>query len=215
VFSSVTSGHTYGFYSVATDNVGNIQPTPASAQASTTVNVLPPLVQTVRINDGSLQRSMVTSITVTFNQIVKVNAKSFQLVPNGGGQTVGLIQSLSIENGLTVVKLTFAGSGIVAGSLADGRYTLRVLSNQVHDVLGNTLDGAGNGQPGDDYTTQLYRFYGDINGDQHVDIADFGQFSISIFNRANYLAAFDFNGDGTIDIADFGQFSIRIFTPLP
>jgi RHS repeat-associated protein len=30
-------GHTYGFYSVATDNVGHVQPTPAGAQASTTV----------------------------------------------------------------------------------------------------------------------------------------------------------------------------------
>jgi RHS repeat-associated protein len=30
-------GHTYGFYSVATDNVGIVQPTPTQAQASTTV----------------------------------------------------------------------------------------------------------------------------------------------------------------------------------
>jgi hypothetical protein len=32
-------GHTYGFYSVATDNVGNRQPTPAAAQATTLVAV--------------------------------------------------------------------------------------------------------------------------------------------------------------------------------
>src|SRR5581483_3262532 len=30
-------GHTYAFYSVATDNVGNVQPTPAAAQATTQV----------------------------------------------------------------------------------------------------------------------------------------------------------------------------------
>ena len=30
-------GHTYSFYSVATDNVGNVQPTPTSAQATTMV----------------------------------------------------------------------------------------------------------------------------------------------------------------------------------
>jgi RHS repeat-associated protein len=36
------NGHTYGFYSVATDNVGNVQPTPSSAQASTTVDSVPP-----------------------------------------------------------------------------------------------------------------------------------------------------------------------------
>ncbi len=28
-------GHTYAFYTVATDNVGNVQPTPAQAQAAT------------------------------------------------------------------------------------------------------------------------------------------------------------------------------------
>ncbi len=32
-------GHTYGFYSVATDNVGNREATPTMAQATTTVNV--------------------------------------------------------------------------------------------------------------------------------------------------------------------------------
>src|SRR5262249_17469460 len=34
---SGTSGHTYGFYSIATDNVGNVQPIPTAAQATTTV----------------------------------------------------------------------------------------------------------------------------------------------------------------------------------
>jgi len=31
------AGHTYGLYSVATDNVGHRQPTPSGAQATTTV----------------------------------------------------------------------------------------------------------------------------------------------------------------------------------
>ncbi|MFI5379361.1 MAG: CARDB domain-containing protein, partial [Tepidisphaerales bacterium] len=33
-----TPGHTYAFYSVATDNVGNVQPTPGAAQATTSVS---------------------------------------------------------------------------------------------------------------------------------------------------------------------------------
>jgi hypothetical protein len=36
------NGHTYGFYSVATDNVGNVQPTPTQAQATTLVDTTPP-----------------------------------------------------------------------------------------------------------------------------------------------------------------------------
>ena len=34
------NGHTYGFYIVATDNVGNVQPTPTAAQATTAVTTL-------------------------------------------------------------------------------------------------------------------------------------------------------------------------------
>ncbi len=37
-----TDGHTYGFYSIATDNVGNRQPTPTAAQIATTVDTVPP-----------------------------------------------------------------------------------------------------------------------------------------------------------------------------
>lgn len=52
------NGHTYGFYSVASDNVGNVQPTPAAAQATTklvsldttpptsSVNALPSAINT-------------------------------------------------------------------------------------------------------------------------------------------------------------------------
>jgi len=77
----------------------------------------------------------------------------------------------------------------------------------VRDAAGNALAS--------DAVFNFHRFFGDINGDVHVDIADFGLFSSSIFNPANYIAAFDFNNDGVIDIADFGQFAVRIFTPLP
>jgi len=38
------NGHTYAFYSVATDNVGNVQPTPTTAQAATTVILAEPPV---------------------------------------------------------------------------------------------------------------------------------------------------------------------------
>jgi RHS repeat-associated protein len=41
------AGQAYGFYSVATDNVGNVQPTPTAAQASTTVTGTQVLAPTV------------------------------------------------------------------------------------------------------------------------------------------------------------------------
>jgi hypothetical protein len=61
----------------------------------------------------------------------------------------------------------------------------------------------------------LFRFYGDMNADRRIDIADFGFFSLAFLNAPNYNPALDFNNDGRIDIADFGQFSVRFFTTLP
>src|SRR5262249_30180060 len=104
----------------------------------------------------------------------------------------------------------FTGSATQFGSLADGRYTLTALSSQI---------SANGDQMTSDYTfgdaQGLFRFFGDINGDRHVDIADFGLFSTSIFNPANYNAAFDFRGEGHMDIAVLGQFAPRLFTMLP
>ena len=72
--------HTYGFYSVATDNVGHRQATPSAAEATTTVLAqLPPRVQGVVINDGSAQRSMVTRLTVTFDRLMTLDPGAFEV----------------------------------------------------------------------------------------------------------------------------------------
>src|SRR5439155_20411212 len=136
-----------------------------------------------------------------------------------GGGAVSFTATTSIQYGGTVVTLSnFMGPATEFGSLRDGRYTLTAIASQI-SAGGQALDGDADGTPGGNFVfgdaQGLFRFYGDINGDRHVDIADFGIFSQSIFNSANYIAAFDFNNDGHIDIADFGQFSIRLFTPLP
>jgi autotransporter-associated beta strand protein len=180
-----------------------------------------PSVLSTQVNDGSAQRSRVTSVSVTFSAQVTFAgtiANAFTLARTGGG-AVTFAASASVVNGVTVVTLdSFTGAETEFGSLKDGRYTLTALAGQI-TFGGQQLDGNGDGTTGDNYTfgeaQGLFRFYGDINGDRHVDIADFGLFSQSIFNTANYIAAFDFNNDGHIDIADFGQFSNRIFTMLP
>jgi autotransporter-associated beta strand protein len=176
-------------------------------------------VTSTRINDGSAQRSRVTSLTVTFNAPVTFSitpGTAFTLVRSTDGAIEQFTAMAAVLGGVTVVTLNnFGGNASQFGSLADGRYTLTALANQI-TVAGQRLDGNGDGISGDDYVFgSLYRFFGDINGDRHVDIADFGIFSQSIFNPANYIAAFDFNNDGHIDIADFGQFAVRLFTPLP
>jgi hypothetical protein len=181
----------------------------------------------VAVNAGqanTVQRSRVTSITVTFDAQVTFGGpvgSAFTLSRTGGG-AVNLSATATVIGGVTVVTLTsFTGSETQFGSLADGRYTLTAIASQI-SAGGVQLDGDGDGQPGDDYifgeAQGLFRFFGDHNGDRNVDIADFGLFSSTYglnSGQSGFISAFDFNNDGVIDIADFGQFSIRIFTVLP
>ncbi len=202
------NGHTYGFYSIATDNVGNVEATPGSAQATTTVESVPPPAPTInsgpgslttstsatfaftdsqngvtflskldggsyavasspqtlsglslgshtfyveaqdqagnistvasyswtispavvgtQIDDGTKQRSMVRSITLTFNGSIASTLSTVManltLTRASDGLSVGLKGTLDSSG--TVLSLTFTGSSIVGGSLADGRYNL-------------------------------------------------------------------------------------------
>jgi hypothetical protein len=59
-------GHTYAFYSVATDRLGLAQPTPSSAQATTKV-VLPPLVTLEHVKDITNTKHQVTEALLTFS----------------------------------------------------------------------------------------------------------------------------------------------------
>jgi hypothetical protein len=190
-----------------------------------TLTRLVPHVASTVINGAAAQRSRVTDLTITFSAVVSfatTPGAAFTLTRNSDGAAVTFTATASNVNGVTVVTLNnFGGSAAQFGSLADGRYTLTALASQI-STGGIALDGNGDGTPGDNFTfgeaQGLFRLYGDINGDRHVDIADFGLFS-STFNlstgQTGFLAAFDFNNDGHIDIADFGQFSLRLFTPLP
>ena len=58
------NGHSYGFYSVATDNVGNQQPTPTGAQATTTVDATAP-TSSVSALPTSVQAAATFNIPVT------------------------------------------------------------------------------------------------------------------------------------------------------
>src|SRR5205085_4488374 len=74
-----------------------------------TVTAPPPRVQSVVVNGGAAQRSMVTSLTVTFSGVVTLGSGAFVLTADAGGAAVGLSPSVSTVNGQTVVTLTFTG----------------------------------------------------------------------------------------------------------
>jgi hypothetical protein len=172
----------------------------------------PPVrVESVVVNDGSAQRSMVNSLTITFGGVVTLYPGAFELQGHNGS-AVGLNVAASVVGGRTVAVLTFRGTDIIGGSLADGSYTLAIHADWVRDASGQELDGDGDGIAGGDRTEAFFRLFGDSDGDRDVDRLDRDLFRSALgksIGDAGYLWFFDFDGDGDVDGLDNGEFNRR------
>jgi hypothetical protein len=171
----------------------------------------PQQVESVVFNDGSAQRSMVNRITVTFGGAATLDPGAIELRRQDGSLVEAQV-SVSLLGGKTVAVLTFAGSEFVGGSLADGRYTLTVRADRIHDRFGRQLDGDGDGLAGGDRVDGFFRLFGDSDGDGDVDRLDRDLFRSAFATTAGdagYLWYFDFDGDGDVDGRDNGQFNRR------
>lgn len=181
-----------------------------------------PRVASVQINDGSAQRSRITSVTVTFTSPVSlpVNpATAFKLQRQSDGLFVDLAGVANISS--TAVTLTFSGPITDFTSLKDGRYTLTVLDYQVTNGFG-ILDGDNDNTSGGNYVlasapaaalpdpylppTNIFRLFGDATGDGAVSGADFNLFRTA-FGGSDMT--FDFDNDGFVGNSDFNQFKSR------
>jgi hypothetical protein len=167
----------------------------------------PPVVGGVAVNDGSTQRSMVTSLTVTFSTVVHLDPGAFELVRQEGG-VIDLRIAEAVVVGHTADTITFAGAGIIGGSLPDGHYTLAIRGDQVHDNFGQALDGTGTGAEGSDRSDTFFRLFGDSDGDGRVGFQDLLSFFSTLGKRAGdpgYLWYFDYQGDGRVELDDLIQ----------
>jgi len=175
----------------------------------------PPRVSTFVVDANTVQRSMVRSVTVTFNRVVLLNGSSFDLVRLGPGNPSGSV-ALTVDTSAstpdqTVAKITWAGDATFSQftSLIDGQYRLIMVAAQIKDGSGQMLDGNNDGSGGDSQVRSFHRLFGDADGDADVDAADFGAFRSS-FGTANFV--FDFDNDGDVDASDFGAFRQRFGT---
>jgi arylsulfate sulfotransferase len=171
----------------------------------------PRKVESVVLNDGSAQRSMVNSLTVTFDGAAVLDPGAIEL-RRQDGSLVGVQLATSVVGGKTVAVLTFAGSDVIGGSLADGSYTLTVRADRVHDRWGRELDGDGDGSAGGNRVDGFSRLFGDSDGDGDVDGSDRDRFRSAygtVAGGAGYLWYLDFDGDGDVDGPDNGEFNRR------
>jgi hypothetical protein len=178
--------------------------------------VAPTKIESVVVNDGSLQRSMVDSLTVTFDGPVMLDAGAFEL-RRDDDSLVELSVAASLVDGRTVAVLTFAGPDVIGGSLADGNYSLTIRGDLVHNAYGRALDGDADGTAGGDAAEAFFRLYGDSDGDRDVDLHDLGEFLGTLGRRrgdSRYLEYLDFNDDARVGLVDLLAFARRLGTKL-
>jgi arylsulfatase A-like enzyme len=176
----------------------------------------PPTIESVVINDGSNQRSMVKSLTITFDREVTFDPGAFGLL-SADGITVSMNVAASVVGGQTVAVLTFSGSDIIGGSLADGNYMLTIRGDHIRDMVGREVDGDGDGNGGGDRTNGFHRLFGDSDGDRDVDLTDLGRFLSTLGRQTGdlgYLSYFDVNADNRIGVIDVVAFARRLGTHL-
>ncbi len=177
------------------------------------VTVGPTEVAQVTIGDGTAERSMIKSLTVTFTGPVIVLPGAFTL-RDLRGRTVNLNVATTLVNGQTVATITFRGPRIVGGSLWDARYKFTINGARVIDATtGAAVDAAVNGLVGSSQVVQFRRLFGDLNGDGMVTPADYQQFRKDYGSRAgqaNYQSAFDYNSNNLIAAGDRTQIQIRL-----
>jgi hypothetical protein len=104
----------------------------SDATANFTAEDIVPDVESVMVNDGSTPDAPVTSLTVTFNEVVSLDLASFTLLASDG-TPVDVQVTSSVVNGRTVAVLSFGAA------LADGSYALTIRSSGVQDSRNHTL----------------------------------------------------------------------------
>jgi hypothetical protein len=168
------------------------------------VNQLPPKVSGVTVGDGTAQLSMIRELIVTFDSVVNIAANAFSLIGTSGPVTVNVSTAGSPPSN-TVARLTFTGSSIVGGSIADGDYTFTVVGSQI-STGGVNLDGDNNGSAGGNHVSNFRRLFGDADGNGIVNGTD------SIALHGVYTGSstiFDYDNDGDVDVRDVIEFRQR------
>ncbi len=208
---AMSSDVNYSGFDAADVDVTNIDDDSSSATPAT--------VAGVTFGDGTSQRSMVKSIRVDFSTVVTADPGAFVLERRVNG-AFEAIPASELAISFTDIGsaqqsqflLTFSGSTVIGGSLADGNYRLTVLADSVQ-ANGLDLDGDNDGEAGgnfvrgNDSTDQFFRLFGDFNGLGGVNALDINVFRSSIGTNN---PVFDFNSIGGVNAIDINAFRQRI-----
>jgi hypothetical protein len=167
------------------------------------------VVEGVIINNGAVQRSRLTTVSVDLNGVVNSGQEALFEVRNRNTNTLVPLANMSFaydytsNPGKTRVTITFTGSGtnVLFGSLVDGNYDITVkaaLVNTASQSLGTDFvfgNVAGH---------NFYRLFGDLNADRKVSSVELNAMLFA-FTTSTLNPSLDFNNDGVMSSADLNQ----------
>ncbi len=222
--------------SIADDGVNGADANTLDNTASKTTNVaVAPNLASAVIGDGSVQRSSISSLTVTFDSSVNFTASSFTLfqetlnadgsINTGAAATdVSAGISASSSDGKTWLLKVIAGgildrtaASTAAGILADGIFQLMLHGANITDAAtgsarynsgGNQIVSFTSAEAGGP-SNYFHSLFGDTNGDGSINLTDYRQFKLDYLasiGDPNYAAALDYDGDGSINLTDYRKF---------
>ena len=140
------AGHTYGFYSVATDNAGNVQPTPTAAQATTQVVTQQPTILSAVSGSGVFAGSLTLTATLASNGTpVPDGPVSFAMTVGGVSATFG--PATTGANGVATLTVALP-AGLDAGTFT-GAIAASFAGDQNYQSAAGTGDLANHQGPGD------------------------------------------------------------------
>ncbi len=206
---------------VAPPAISSVQVNDGSAQRSEVRSITVTFSEEVTFaGSGTVNQDAAAAIELTHVQDnTNINNVAAAVSTNNSAETVVTLTFTTAGNAATEIDRVSAENG-GAASLADGRYQMTILGSSV-SAGGLALNGGGaNGnyvspndtQGGGPGQLELYRIFGDTNGDGVVDQVDLAQFR-SAFNASAgnplYLSILDADNSGTIDQLDLAQFRQR------
>ena len=194
--------HTVWFYSE--DNAGNNE---LVETVTFTIASTEPAVTSVIVQDGQTQRSMVRSLSVTFDQAVTLGTDAITVIDESGTPVQIAVANPSGDQATYVV--TFPAPALIGESLADGHYRMTIVAENVHNLGGLAL--------AEDHVTDFYRLFGDVDGDRDVDRCDYIQIRGTLNKsegQAGFRSEYDYDGSGTVDAPDVAEIRSRLNTWL-
>ncbi len=155
----------------------------------------PPVILRSTIDNGTAQRSVIRSITVTFDQPVSIDLGAFHLID--AHDRTPAVDVTNPSGDMTTYQVAFPNGGGDSGLLEDDLYRLTIAASKVRNLAGDQMAA--------DHVLDFHRLAGDSDGDRDTDRLDLRNLTRSLgksAGEAGFNVAFELNGDDVVDRAD-------------